>query len=54
MLNDLQYYVSAFVQLTVASTFGLALAIGVAGVSHSKHPLLCKDCVAQFAIVIRA
>lgn len=54
MLNDLQYYVSAFAQLTVASTFGLALAIGVAGVSHSKNPLMCKDCVTQSLVVIRA
>ena len=53
MLNDLQYYVSAFVQLTVASTFGLALAIGVAGISHLKHPLMCKDCVAQSTYAIR-
>ena len=53
MLNDLQYYVSAFVQLTVASTFGLALAIGVAGVTHSKLPLLCQECSA-FTSTIRA
>lgn len=46
MLNDLQYYISAFAQLTVATAFGLVLTIGVAGLMHADLPFTCKDCVA--------
>jgi hypothetical protein len=44
MLNDVQHYVSVFAHLAVACTFGLSLAIGIAGVSHAKTPLGCRAC----------
>lgn len=47
MLNDLQYYISAFAQLTVATAFGLVLTIGTAGITHSDLPFTCKTCVQQ-------
>jgi hypothetical protein len=47
MLNDIQYYITAFAQLTVASAFGLVLTIGVAGLTHADLPFTCKDCVQQ-------
>ena len=47
MLNDIQYYISAFAQLTVATAFGLVLTIGVAGLTHADLPFTCKDCVHQ-------
>jgi hypothetical protein len=44
MLTDVQHYVSVFAHLALACTFGLTLAIGVAGVSHAKTPLGCRTC----------
>jgi hypothetical protein len=44
MLNDVQHYVSIFTHLALACTFGLSLAIGIAGVSHAKTPLGCRTC----------
>jgi hypothetical protein len=54
MLNDLQYYISACVQLTLASTFGLALAIGAAGLSHTKLPFGCPGCANVAELTLRA
>ncbi len=47
MLHALQYYISAFALLTCASAFGLALTIGIAGITHADLPFNCKDCVFQ-------
>ena len=44
MLTDVQHYVSVFAHLALACTFGLTLAIGIAGVSHAKTPLGCRTC----------
>jgi hypothetical protein len=44
MLNDVQHYVSVFAHLALACTFGLSLAIGIAGASHAKTPLGCRAC----------
>jgi hypothetical protein len=50
MLNDVQHYVSIFAHLAVACTFGLSLAIGVAGASHAKTPLGCRTCADVAAV----
>jgi hypothetical protein len=47
MLNDVQHYVSVFAHLALACTFGLSLAIGVAGAAHGKAPLGCRACAEQ-------
>jgi hypothetical protein len=47
MLNDVQQYVSVFAHLTIACTFGLSLAIGIAGVSNSPSPFACQICKTQ-------
>jgi hypothetical protein len=44
MLNDVQHYVSVFAHLAVTCTFGLSLAIAIAGVSQAKGPLACGAC----------
>lgn len=44
MLTDVQHYVSVFAHLALACTFGLTLAIGIAGVSHANTPLGCRTC----------
>lgn len=45
MILAVQHAVHVFANLVVASTMGLSLAIGVAGVFH-QHPLSCAACQA--------
>jgi hypothetical protein len=52
MLKSLEAAVSAFMQLTVACTLGLSIAIGVAGVTQSKSPFECSTCGAVAAITV--
>jgi hypothetical protein len=47
MLNDLQQYVAVFAHLTLACTFGLSMAIGIAGVTHTATPFACQTCKVQ-------
>jgi hypothetical protein len=47
MFNELQNVIAAFVHLAVACTFGLSLAVGVAGMMHSHSPLVPAVAVAK-------
>lgn len=44
LVQALQSYIHAFAQLVLASTFGLAMSISIAGVSHIDSPFGCKTC----------
>jgi hypothetical protein len=44
MLAAVQHSIQVFANLVVASTMGLSLAIGVAGVFQHRFPLECMSC----------
>jgi hypothetical protein len=44
MLSHVQTYVTVFANVAMICTFGLSLAIGAAGLTHSKLPIDCKAC----------
>jgi hypothetical protein len=44
MFTAIQHSVQVFANLVVASTMGLSLAIGVAGVFQHRFPLDCVAC----------
>jgi hypothetical protein len=46
MIKSLETAVSAFTQLAVVCSFGLSVAIGIAGVAKSKLPFECAGCAA--------
>jgi hypothetical protein len=48
--KQLETVVTAFAQMAVVCTFGLAVTIGAAGLAHTKLPLLCPDCASPVAI----
>lgn len=48
--KHLEAIVTAFAQMAVVCTFGLAVAIGAAGLSRNKIPLLCHDCATPLAM----
>lgn len=48
--KHLETVIAAFAQMTVVCTFGLAVAIGAAGLARAKLPLLCPDCTPAFAV----
>lgn len=49
MIKQLEQTISAFTHLAVACTFGLAVSIGVAGLSKTRAG--CSACVPTFAAV---
>jgi hypothetical protein len=52
MIHQLEKTISAFAQLAVACTFGLAITIGVAGIGKTQFG--CADCMPKFADAKRA
>ncbi len=54
MLNAVQHAVQVFANLVVASTMGLSLAIGVAGVFHERFPLQCAACQSDMSPAVAA
>lgn len=49
MTKALETYICAFAQLALGCTFGFAMAISVAGVSHLESPFGCRACVSMHA-----
>jgi hypothetical protein len=46
LVQAVQSYVAAFAQLALGCTFGLAMAISIAGVSRLDTPFACRSCAA--------
>jgi hypothetical protein len=44
LIQALQSYITAFAQMVLASTFGLAMSISIAGISHVESPFGCRTC----------
>jgi hypothetical protein len=54
LVQAVQSYVTAFAQLALGCTFGLAMAISIAGVSRFDTPFSCRSCAALAAPVTTA
>jgi hypothetical protein len=54
LVQAVQSYVAAFAQLALGCTFGLAMAISIAGVSRVDTPFACRSCATVAAPVTLA